>query len=190
MTIEVTVKGKNIEVTDGLKDYAEKRLQRLERYLPGLHEAVVRECVEHNQHRVEVTLEGNGVLLRGEERSSNMYASVDLVLEKLEQRLKKYKDRHSHHPHHDRSVRKNVEPTNQTVFTEVLNTQSEEAVVERPFIARVKRVTMKPINAGEAAEMMELIDHDFYAFLDEETRRVQVIYKRRDGNYGLLMPKE
>lgn len=189
MSIDVIVKGKNIEVTDGLKTYTQKRLQKLEKYLPKIREAVVRECVERNQHRVEVTLEGDGVVLRGEERSANMYASVDLVLDKLEQRVKRFKDRHSHHPFHDKSLRTNVAATNHNPLEGVLPAEVEPEPDERPFIARVKRVTMKPMNAQEAAEMMELIDHDFYAFLDSETEQVQVIYRRRDGNYGLLMPK-
>jgi putative sigma-54 modulation protein len=188
MAIDITVRGKNIEVTDGLKAYTEKRLQKLAKYLPNLREAIVREGVERNQHRVEVTLEGDGLLLRGEERSDNMYASVDLVFEKLEQRVKKFKDRHSHHSHHDKSVRKNVVANNHTPFEEVLPAQTDADELG-PRIVREKRVTMKPMVAEDAARMMELIDHDFYIFLDSDSDQVQVIYRRGDGNYGLIMPK-
>lgn len=188
MAIEITVRGKNIEMTDGLKAYTEKRLQKLARYMPNLREAIVREGVERNQHRVEVTLEGDGIMLRGEERSDNMYASVDLVFEKLEQRVKKFKDRHSHHSHHDKSVRTNVAAKNFTPFEEILPAETEMED-NRPHVVREKRVTMKPMVAEDAARMMELIDHDFYVFLDSDSNQVQVIYRRDDGNYGLIMPK-
>src|SRR5665213_2087619 len=110
MAIAITVKSRDVKVTDGLREYTEKRLQKLSKFLPTLREATVRECVERNMHRVEVTLEADGIILRGEERTTDMYASVDLVLDKLEQRVKRYKDRHTHlkrHAHDD-SVRTNV----------------------------------------------------------------------------------
>ena len=180
MAIEVTVKGKNIEVTDGLQDYAEKRLQKLEKYLPNLREAVVRECVERNQHRVEVTLQGDGILLRGEERSENMYASIDLVVDKLEQRVKKFKDRRSHAGHHDKSLRTNVVPHNEDVYADVLpvGTEPDE---DRPHVARVKAVTMKPMSSEEAATRLEWVDHPFFVFLDSGTDQVQVIYRQLNG---------
>jgi putative sigma-54 modulation protein len=190
MAIAINVKSRDVEVTDGLRAYTEKRLQKLSRFLPNLREATVRECVEKNMHRIEVTLEGDGLLLRGEERTSNMYASIDLVLDKLEQRVKKYKDRHSHlmRHAHERSVRTNVLPHNDVPFDEVLAAESEpeESV---PHIVREKRVTMKPMSCEEASQMIELIDHDFYVFLDSATEHVNVIYRRKDGNYGLIMPK-
>jgi putative sigma-54 modulation protein len=189
MSIEVTVKGKNIEVTDGLKAYTEKRLQKLEKYLPSLREAMVRECVEHNQHRVEVTLEGDGLILRGEERTDNMYASVDLVLDKLEQRARKFKERHSHSLHHDQSIRKNIMADNDGPFEGILPADTPPDEDTRPYISRTKKVTMKPMSAEEASERMVLADHDFFIYQDTESEQVQVIYRRKDGNYGLIMPK-
>jgi len=189
MTIEVTVKGKNIEVTEGLKSYTEKRLQKLSKYLPSCREAIVRECVERNQHRVEVTLEGDGLILRGEERTDNMYASVDLVLDKLEQRARKFKERHSHETHHNESIRKNIHADNDGPFGEILPAETPEDVDTRPYISRTKRVTMKPMSAEEASERMVLADHDFFIFQDADSEQVQVIYRRKDGNYGLITPK-
>jgi putative sigma-54 modulation protein len=141
-------------------------------------------------HRIEVTLEGDGLLLRGEERSSDMYTSIDLVLEKLEERVKRFKDRHSHLTRHahDRSVRTNVSPNDDVPFEGVLPATTEPDP-DFPRIVREKRVTMKPMNEDEAVQMMELIDHDFYIFLDAPSEQVRVIYKRRDGNYGLIAPK-
>jgi putative sigma-54 modulation protein len=190
MSIAINVKGRNVEVTDGLREYTEKRLQKLGKFVPNLRTATVRECVDKNMHRIEVTLEGDGLLLRGEERTSDMYTSIDLVLDKLEQRVKRFKDRHSHLKRHahDSSVRTNVSTRNDVAFDEVLpaGTEPEE---ELPRIVREKRVTMKPMNEDEAIQMIELIDHDFYIFLDAPSEQVRVIYKRRDGNYGLIAPK-
>ena len=190
MAIEVTVKGKNIEVTEGLHDYATKRLQKLEKYLPNIREAVVRECVERNQHRVEVTLQGDGILLRGEEHSDNMYASVDLVVDKLEQRVKKFKDRHSHIGHHDRSVRTNVGLESGSGPYDDILPATTELDAPGPHISRVKAVTMKPMTPDEAAQRLEWVDHPFFVFLDSETDQVQVIYRRNDANYGLIVPKQ
>lgn len=189
MAISVTVKGKNIEVTDGLHDYAEKRIQKLEKYMPGLREAVVRECVERNMHRVEVTLQGDGVLIRGEERSENMYASVDLVVDKLEQRVKKFKERRSHVDHHDRSLRTNVAPIDNGGLYEDMLPATTELDPAGPYVARVKAVTMKPMTSDEAAQRLEWVDHPFFVYLDAGTNQVQVIYRRNDGNYGLIVPK-
>ncbi|HEY3330305.1 MAG TPA: ribosome-associated translation inhibitor RaiA [Capsulimonadaceae bacterium] len=188
MSIGVTVKGKNIEVTDGLQSYAEKRLQKLEKYLPNLREAVVRESVERNQHRVEVTLQGDGILLRGEERSDNMYSSIDLVLEKLEQRIRKFKDRRSHHIHHDKALR-NLELHNDVPYEEILPATGEPDV-EQAYVSRVKAVTMKPMSAEEAVTRLEWVDHPFFVYLDASTDQVHVVYRRNDGNYGLIVPKE
>jgi putative sigma-54 modulation protein len=188
MSIAVTVKGKNIEVTEGLKSYSEKRLSKLEKYLPNLREAIVRQSVERNMHRVEVTLQGDGVILRGEERSDNMYASVDLVLDKLEQRIKKWKDRHSHESHHD-SIRTNIETRTDVPFEGMMAVGSEPDEA-RSYISRVKAVTMKPMSAEEAVTRLEWVDHPFFVYLDASTDQVHVIYRRNDGNYGLIVPKQ
>jgi putative sigma-54 modulation protein len=190
MAIAINVKSRNMEITEGLREYAEKRLQKLEKFLPGLREATVRECVERNMHRVEVTIEGDGVILRGEERTNNMYASVDLVLDKLEQRIKRHKERHTHlkrHAHDD-SLRTNILPHNETTFDDVLPSETEPEVTF-PRLVREKRVTMKPMSREEAVQMIDLIDHDFYIFLEAATDQVQVIYRRKDGNLGLIAPK-
>jgi putative sigma-54 modulation protein len=189
MSIAVTVKGKNIQVTEGLKGYAEKRLQKLERYLPNLREAVVRESVERNLHRVEVTLQGDGVVLRGEERSDNMYASIDLVMDKLEQRIKKWKDRRSHIPYHDQSLKRSTDLSNDDIPFEDILPVGSEPDEERAYIARIKAVTMKPMSSEEAATRLEWVDHPFFVFVDSATDEVHVIYKRNDGNYGLIVPK-
>ena len=192
MAITVTVKGKHLEVTDGLRQYAEQRLEKLDKYLSDVREAVVVESVEGNEHRVEVMLQGDGVLIRGEERTSNMYASLDKVVDKLEQRIKKLKSKRIAHLRNSETLRVNVQPNNAalTPGDGVLPAQTDDDDVEfRPQIVRTKAVTMKPMSVDDACRMLELIDHPWYVYLDMDTRQTQVVYRRRDGNYGLVVPK-
>lgn len=189
MAIAVTVKGKHLQVTEGLREHAQNRLQKLETYFHNIREVIVVESVEGVQHRVEVTLQGDGLLLRGEERTNDMYASLDRVVDKLEQRLKKFKAKHTHLRNHQQSLRTNVLTTNGTGIDGILPATSEDDVDDSPRIVRTKAVTMKPMGIDDAVQMLELTDHDWYVYLDMDTNMTQVVYRRRDGNYGLVVPK-
>src|SRR5579862_125588 len=157
MAIAVKVKGKHLQVTDGLREYAQQKLQRLEKYLGNIREAIVCESIDGNLHRVEVTLEGDGLLLRGEERTSDMYVSVDRVIDKLEQRVKKYKAKHTHLRNHQDSLR-TVPATNghASGIDGLLPAESEDEEDLRPRIVRTKAVTMKPMDIDDAIQMLEL----------------------------------
>ena len=193
MPIAVTVKGKqHFQVTPGLREHAEQRLQRLEKYFQNIREAIVVESVEGegrgNEHRVEVTLQGDGLTLRGEERTNDMYASLDRVVDKLEQRLKKFKDKHTHMRNHQESLR-SVPATNGSNYEGLLPADTEADVDRRPQIVRTKAVTMKPMSTEDAMHMLEMVDHEWYIYLDMDTNQHQVVYRRRDGNFGLVVPK-
>jgi putative sigma-54 modulation protein len=189
MAIAVTVKGKHLEVTDGLRDYAEQKLQRLEKYFGNIREAVVIESIDGNQHRVEVTLEGDGLLLRGEERTNDMYVSMDRCIDKLEQRVKKFKHKHTHLRNHQDSLKTTTASANGAGIEGVLPAYTEPDVDNRPRIMRTKAVTMKPMDIDDAVQMLELTDHEWYVYLDSSTNMTQVVYRRRDGHYGLVVPK-
>jgi len=189
MAIAVKVKGKHLQVTEGLREHAEQRLQKLETYFHNIREAIVVESVEGGQHRVEITLEGDGLLLRGEERTNDMYASLDRVVDKLEQRLKKFKAKHTHLRNHQQSLRTNVSVANGSGMDGILPAETEDDVDETPRIVRTKAVTMKPMGIDDAVQMLELTDHEWYVYLDMDTNLTQVVYRRRDGNYGLVVPK-
>ncbi len=181
--MRVTVKGKNIEVTDALQRYAEKKVEKLGKYFENLKSAVVTQSTQRNWHIVEITLEGDGILLRGEERSDNMYASIDQVVEKLESQIKRFKGKLIDRSHEV--------PARATIpefgAEEVEETSSEEP--ETPSIVRVKRFGVRPMAPEEATLEMELLNHDFFVFVNAETDAVNVVYKRQDGNYGLLEPE-
>lgn len=188
MAIAVKVKGKHLQMTDGLRDYAEQKLQRLEKYFGHIREAIVVESIDGNSHRVEVTLEGDGLLLRGEERTTDMYVSVDRVIDKLEQRVKKYKQKHTHLRNHQDSLR-HAATTNGHGIDGILPAETEAEADSRPQIVRTKAVTMKPMGIDDAIQMLELTDHDWFVYLDSATNMTQVVYRRRDGHYGLVVPK-
>ncbi|SHG53938.1 SSU ribosomal protein S30P /sigma 54 modulation protein [Thermosyntropha lipolytica DSM 11003] len=170
-------RGKNIEVTQALKDYAEKRLSKLEKYIEDVRTAQVAFSIEGEKHKVEVTIPLNGIILRGEEATEDMYASIDAVQEKLERQIEKYKTRL--YKHHKAAGFK------QAVAEEV----KEEAEKEEGFkIVRTKRFALKPMDAEEAIMQMNLLGHSFFVFFNAETEEVNVVYRRHDGNYGLIEP--
>ncbi len=170
--MKIIVRGKNIEVTNALKDYVEKKLVKLEKYL-DLSEAQVTLVVVKDTHKVEVTIPVNGMILRGEEATGDMYASVDLVIEKLEKQINKYKGRFNKKARIDGKVVPVTEDQN----------------YEEPLIKKTKRFAVKPMPVEEAVMQMNLLGHSFFVFSNAETEEVNVLYKRKDGNYGLIEPE-
>lgn len=184
----ISVKGKNIEVTDALKTYIDKKLQKLDKHFHEIREAVVTLSVQRGLHIVEVQLEGDGILLRGEERrGTDMYGSVDQVVEKLETRVKKFKGKRAGRSL-DEGPREKETIKDQVMEQAFTTSETEAATEEMPVIVRTKRFAMKPMTPEEAAQQMELLHHDFFMFLNSETEDVNVVYKREDGNYGLIEP--
>lgn len=179
----INVKGKNLEVTDALRSYIDKKLQKLEKYFSNIREANVMLSVTRGLHQVEVQLEGDGVLLRGEERrGTDMYGSIDQVVDKLETRVKKFKGRR--YAKGTEEGPKEKEAIRNRSLSEAIGTEPEEL----PGIVRVKRFTLKPMTADEAANQMELLHHTFFVFHNSDTESINVVYKREDGNYGLIEP--
>ncbi|MEI6915324.1 MAG: ribosome-associated translation inhibitor RaiA [Armatimonadota bacterium] len=184
----VKVKGKHIEVTPALREYAEKKLSKLSKYFGEIKEARVVESVQRNQHIIEVMLEGDGILLRCEERSDDMYAAVDVVLEKLEQRVRKFKGKLYDRSHHIGPRDKEARRDQVRVENEAQDGAEGDEEYE-PNIARVKRFPAKPMSPEEAARQMELLHHDFFVFVNSDTQQVSVVYRRKSGDYGLLEPE-
>lgn len=172
------VRGKNLEVTEALKDYAEKRLSKLERFIEDAKIAQVTLSVEGDSKKVEVTIPLNGVLLRGEEAGPDMYASIDLVVEKLEKQIDKYKTKLYKR---DRGIgfKKN--------FVRELEEANE--AVEHFKIVRTKRFALKPMDAEEAVMQMNLLGHNFFVFFNSGSDEVNVVYRRNDGLFGLIEPR-
>jgi len=172
--MKVQVRGRNIEVTDALKDYVVKRVGKLNRFIENLGDVQVTMTVEKNSHRIEVTIPVNGMILRGEESTGDMYTSTDLVVEKLEKQIEKYKGK----------LQKRGVRVVDGQKPQVSAAEDEEA----PRLVRTKRFAIKPVTVEEAVLQMNLLGHNFFVFSNAETEQINVVYKRKDGNYGLIEP--
>lgn len=182
----IQVKGRNLEITDALRNYVDKKLQKLEKYFRDIKEATVTMSICRGMNVVEVQLEGDGVLLRGEERHGrDMYSSIDEVVEKLEIRVKKFKGRL--YGKTTEEGPKEKEAIKDQMMEEAFGSELAEEE-EIPTIVRTKRFAMKPMTPEEAAQQMELLHHTFFVFRNSLSNDVNVVYKREDGNYGLIEP--
>ncbi|HEY8347522.1 MAG TPA: ribosome-associated translation inhibitor RaiA [Symbiobacteriaceae bacterium] len=178
--MQLAVYGKNIEVTDALREYAEKKLGKLERFVDEPMTAQANMYVERGRHVFEVTVNINGLLLRGEESASNMYASIDLVADKLEKQVMKYKTRF---------LKNRTKESGGVAHEEPEAGAAAEPTEPQGKVVKVKRFPIKPLTLDEAIVQMELLSHDFFVFANAETERINVLYRRKDGNYGLLDPE-
>lgn len=176
--MKITIRGKNIEVTEGLRDYTGKKLTKFARYFDHIHEAQVTVYTERGMYVAEVTIPLNSMILRGEEESGeNLYAALDLVVEKLEKQVRKYRTK----------LYKRFR--NQGLKDLIVALEGENKKEEEPRVVRTKRFAIKPMQVEEAILQMNLLGHDFFVFANSETEQVNVIYKRKDGNYGLIEPE-
>ena len=149
----------------------------MEKYFEANIEARATLSVQKNRHIIEVTIPFNGVILRGEEATSDMYKSLDLVEDKLERQIRKQKTRLSRR--HGGSLR----------FGEINNIDIKLSEEEQGKLVRVKKFGVKPMNSEEAILQMDLLGHNFFVYQDADSNKVNVIYKRKDGDYGLLEPE-
>ena len=185
--LHVIVQGKHIAVTPALRDYAEEKVGRVTRYFDHVQEAQVVLSVERRRgdvgraQVVEVTVRGDGVLLRGEEASEDMYASIDLVVEKLKKQIERYRSKFID--------RRRLAESRKKTQALVRADRALRAGPRELQIVRVKRFAMKPMTPEDAALQMELLGHDFFAFRNASSLEVNVVYKRADGNYGVIEPE-
>ena len=174
----IVVRGKNIDITPALRDYVEKRIGKITKYFDQLGEITAVLTVEKGRHIVEVTVPVSGMLLRGEEATADMYTSIALVIEKIERQIDKYKTKLA------RKFR------SAGGFKGELITSAAPVDASDEFkLVKTKRFAVKPMAVEEAVLQMNLIHHDFYVFTNADTEEVNVIYRRKDGNYGLIEPE-
>ena len=176
--MRVSVIGKNMTATPALKEMVEKKISKVEKFFGPEVDAKAALSVQKNKQKIEVTIPFNGVILRAEEASDDMYKSIDLVVSKLERQIRKQRTKLS---------RKNHESLRFAQLDEVAVGASND-IEENGKIVKVKKFGVKPMSVEEAVLQMELIGHNFFLFQDSEDNKVNVIYKRKDGDYGLLEP--
>ncbi len=176
--MKIIVSGKNVEVTSALRDTVESKLEKLDKYFNNELEAQATLSVEKNRQTIEVTIPINGSILRAEESTEDMYSAIDNVVDKLTKQLRRYKNKLE-----DKNRYKTIR------FENIPPYKENEQESEESKIVKTKRFAMKPMDAEEAVLQMELLGHNFYVFSDAETDEVNVVYKRKDGNYGLIEPE-
>ena len=185
--MKLIIQAHNVELTDWLEQYVEKKIGRLDRYLPDIDEARVELREEQTRSAsdraiAQVTLRSRRTILRAEERSGDMFASIDAVSDKLERRIARFKGKTA------RNSKRAVAQVNH-LQEEVATASEEEEEFTGSRIARVKHFEVQPMDAEEAIEQMELLGHDFYVFLNADTGTINVVYRRREDDYGLLQPE-
>lgn len=178
--MKIATRGKNIELTPALKEYVEEKVGRIEKYFDrAAIDAQVSLGVERERHMVEVTVFVDGLILRGEEATADMYASIDGVVEKIERQVRKHKTRIN------RKIREKKQEFELNLGGENTTQFKEEQAGK---IVKIKRFSFKPMSVEEAVMQMDLLGHDFFVFTHDQTDELNVVYKRKDGNYGLIEP--
>lgn len=180
-SMRITISGKNLEISDYLRDLVEKKVSKLERYFPQGTEALVTLSVEKNRHIVEVTIPFDGGIIRGEEVTGDMYASIDNVLDKLEKQIIRHRTRL------EKDLRQGAFKYDEPLFGGSYDEYEDE---DEKRIVRVKRFNIKPMSEEEAMLQLEMLGHAFYVFMNSDTGDMNVLYKRKDGNYGLIEPEQ
>ncbi|MGA2112366.1 MAG: ribosome-associated translation inhibitor RaiA [Anaerolineales bacterium] len=185
MTLDITVKGKDMDVTPQLEEYVRKKVAKLDRHLDNLEKVHVELTYmkgarsSSDRQVAQLTARGPTILLRAEERSEDMFASVDKALEKLTRRLDRYKGKH---------YRGRGDGTSTAEAAD--ETASEEGLPAEGVIARRKRFEIIPMDESEAIEQMLLLGHEsFFVFLNVHTEHINILYRRRDGTYGIIEPE-
>ena len=182
--MELGVYGKNLEVSETIRGYVQKKIGKLARYLPSLSDASVEiheEQTKSPQHRftVQVTLNSRGTLLRGEEKGENVYVAVDAVAEVLARQIERYKGKLY-------KKGRGVSLARQASVSGEL-TPGQEAETS-PKVVRVKHFPVKAMSVPEAIEQMELLGHDFFLFINADNDTLNLLYRRENGDYGLIQP--
>jgi len=182
--MELQIFSKNMELTPAIQNYVQKKVGRLARYLPSITEAKI-EIHEENtrspQSRfvAQATLSSKGILLRGEERGERVRVAVDAVAEVLERQIERYKGKRY-------EKGRGVSLARQAVSEGTFVPAVSEGL---PKVVRVKRFAVKPMSVAEAAEQMELLGHSFFLFVNADNDVLSLLYRRKDGNYGLIEPE-
>lgn len=175
--MKVIVLAKNMKLTPSLKEAVEKKLSKLDKYFSPDVEAKATLSVQKGKHKIEVTIPFNGVILRCEESTEDMYKSIDIIEDKVERQIRKQKTK--------------LQRRNSNESVRYLNFDNIEGKGEddNSTVVKTKKFLVKPMLTDEAILQMELVGHSFYVYKDAETNDVRVLYKRKDGNYGLIEPE-
>ncbi|OKH18151.1 ribosomal subunit interface protein [Hydrococcus rivularis NIES-593] len=189
--MKLLIQGNNITVTEAIHDYVEQKLEKAVKHFQGMttkvdvHLSVARNARIPDKHKAEVTVYANGAVIRAQEGSENLYASIDLVSDKIARQLRKYKERLQ-----DKkvaSVKAGEIVEEKPVSETLIGDRTPELP---PEVVRMKYFAMPPMSIEEALEQLQLVDHDFYMFRNRDTNEINVIYQRNHGGYGVIQPRQ
>ncbi|MBE9175806.1 ribosome-associated translation inhibitor RaiA [Synechocystis salina LEGE 06155] len=189
--MKLLIQGNNITVTEAIHDYVEEKVERAVKHFQNLttkvdvHLSVARNARITNKHKAEVTVYANGTVIRAQEGSENLYASIDLVADKIARQLRKYKERIQDKQHGNVKTSEIVE--DKPVEANLIGDRAPELPSE---VLRMKYFAMPPMAIEEALEQLQLVDHDFYMFRNKDTDEINVIYIRNHGGYGVIQPHQ
>jgi putative sigma-54 modulation protein len=175
--MQTSVTFKNLDSSDTLRSYVQEKLDRFDRLLDNPAEANVVLSVEKFRHMAEINISGDRLTINGKEETIDMYSAIDMVLDKLEKQIKKSKEK-------IRERRSGAKTRNRDMLAEEINLPEEE--LERQI--KIKYIEYKPMHVEEAALQMDLLDNNFLVFTNARSDRVNVLYRRKDGHYGLIQP--
>jgi putative sigma-54 modulation protein len=189
--MKLLIQGNNITVTDAIHDYVEQKLEKAVKHFQNIttkvdvHLSVARNSRINNKHKAEVTVYANGTIIRAQEGSENLYASIDMVSDKIARQLRKYKEKHLYKKTHAQVKTSDI--VEEAPVTEDLVGDRAPELPEE--VVRVKYFAMPPMSIEQALEQLQLVDHDFYMFRNQDTDEINVIYIRNHGGYGVIQPR-
>ncbi|MGB5596941.1 MAG: ribosome-associated translation inhibitor RaiA [Crocosphaera sp.] len=190
--MKLLIQGNNIDVTESIHDYVQQKLEKAVKHYQtfttkvDVHLSVAGNARITNKHRAEVTVYANGTVIRAQEGSENLYASIDLVSDKIARQLRKYKEKLNDHK--PQSSVKTPEVIPEKAIEEDLIGDREPELP--PEVVRMKYFAMPPMSIEEAKHQLEMVDHDFYMFRNQDTDEINVIYMRNHGGFGVIQPRE
>lgn len=189
--MKLVIQGKNIEITDAIREYVHQKIEKAVNHFQSMttevdvHLSVARNPRINSKQTAEVTIYANGTVIRAQEGSEDLYASIDLVADKIQRQLRKYKEKLQHKKTHDQP-KTGVMVEAVPVVTDLIGERTPELPTE---VLRMKYFAMPPMTIEEALEQLQLVDHDFYMFRNVKTGEINVIYERNHGGYGVIQPR-
>lgn len=187
--MKLVIHSKNIEITDAIREYVHQKIEKSVSHFQSItnevdvHLSVARNPRINTRQAAEVTIYANGSVIRAEESSENLYASIDLVADKISRQLRKYKERRQDQKTHALPTETVVA---ESIVTDLIGDRTPELPSE---VVRTKYFSMPPMTLAEAQEQLQLVGHDFYMFRNSETGEINVIYERNHGGYGVIQPR-
>lgn len=190
--MKLVIHGKNIEITEAIREYVNQKVEKAVSHFQNLttevdvHLSVAKNPRNNSKQTAEVTIFANGTIIRAEESSENLYASIDLVADKIARQLRKYKEKRHAQKIQPPDTLNEALLEDQPLVEDLIGERTPELPEE---VVRTKYFAMPPMTVVEALEQLQLVDHDFYMFRNAETGEINVIYERNHGGYGVLQPR-